>query len=531
MAHENKKDAELIDDLDLLGPIEESGVTSRSPGGIAGDKTDIVGRGRSRTSSSDVSAERTTIIDAFALTGRRPILTITAGPDAGKEITIEKEVFEIGRGTANDYVLHDLAVSRKHVKFVSQGETYQLVDMGSGNGSKVNGVRVQEIVLHDGDEIAIGNTVMRFEWPLESSVMGVGEKTQIFAPISQIRKVKETKAVDFQKIMPWLLYGGGGLIIMAVIIIVVMVAVERIGKESGSEGGEGLDVLVQRNITAGIADYNAGRFAEAQKKFIVALTLEPTNPLANEYKAKSESEIQYEMSYQQAQKYIAERNFEDAAKEINKIPKESYFTAKLVPLKERLMAVASSKLDESAELIERGQFTRAERYLNTVKIIDPENPKTDELLNKISELKKSATASTKRSAPPRSTSRGSSASRTQEGEDPWERKGSSSPPPSSSSRGSVGGGLARYTNAYKGGDIQGAISMLEASDDANTPAGKELLKKFRSFKIMYSQGKSYHQRGAGAQAKKFLEKARSLDREIVRGSKYADEINRMLKSL
>ncbi|MDD5011879.1 MAG: FHA domain-containing protein [Phycisphaerae bacterium] len=533
---DEQKEPELIDDLDLLGPIEVSGVTNEGRRNISGDRTDIAGYPE-RTNTGEISSERTTIIDAFALTGRRPILTVTAGPDAGKDVTIDKEVFEIGRGTVNDYVLHDLAVSRKHIRLASRGETYSLFDMGSGNGTRVNGVRVTELVLHDGDEIAIGNTVMRFEWPLEASVTGAGEKTQIFAPISQIKKVKEVKVSNMQKALPWLLYGGGGLVIMAVIIIVVMVAVNRLGGEKETES-EGLDIVVQRNITAGIADFNSGHFSEAFKKFDVSLNLDPSNQMATEYKTKSEKEIENEKSYQNAQKLIAERNFEEAAKELKKIPAESYFASRLAPLKDRLASVASAKIDEAEDLIERGQYTRAKRYLQTVKEIDPENTKADQLLKKIEESEK-ATAQAPSSSGKPGRQRGEEKKKAQRERDPWEeesappprekkpkRERESSPPPSSG-----GKGLAKYTNIYKGGNISQAIDMLSASDEANTAGGKDLLKKMRSFQIMYMQGKNQYNSGNSVQAKKFLEKARQLDREIAKGSKYANEIANMLRSL
>jgi pSer/pThr/pTyr-binding forkhead associated (FHA) protein len=54
-------------------------------------------------------------------------------------------------------------VSRSHAEIRPRGVGYVVVDLGSTNGTRVNGVRVSEQELVDGDEIAFGNTRMRFE--------------------------------------------------------------------------------------------------------------------------------------------------------------------------------------------------------------------------------------------------------------------------------------------------------------------------------------------------------------------------------
>ena len=60
-------------------------------------------------------------------------------------------------------LLADPNVSRNHAEIRPQGDRFAVVDLGSTNGTRVNGVRVDQRVLEDGDEIAFGNTRMRFE--------------------------------------------------------------------------------------------------------------------------------------------------------------------------------------------------------------------------------------------------------------------------------------------------------------------------------------------------------------------------------
>lgn len=70
----------------------------------------------------------------------------------------------IGRDPSNAVPLdRDNTASRRHAQILDTGGSYQLQDLGSANGTLVNGARVTEIVLNPGDEVAIGGTRFRFE--------------------------------------------------------------------------------------------------------------------------------------------------------------------------------------------------------------------------------------------------------------------------------------------------------------------------------------------------------------------------------
>ena len=69
----------------------------------------------------------------------------------------------IGRLPECAVALSDPQVSRHHAEVRPDHDGYRLVDLGSMNGTLVNGTAVRERVLHDGDEISVGATVMRFE--------------------------------------------------------------------------------------------------------------------------------------------------------------------------------------------------------------------------------------------------------------------------------------------------------------------------------------------------------------------------------
>jgi adenylate cyclase len=76
--------------------------------------------------------------------------------------SIEKTV-RIGRGDENEILLADRSVSRAHAVVAVDGPEPIVRDLGSTNGTFVNGERVKTRELRNGDELKFGNTHMRFE--------------------------------------------------------------------------------------------------------------------------------------------------------------------------------------------------------------------------------------------------------------------------------------------------------------------------------------------------------------------------------
>ncbi len=88
-------------------------------------------------------------------------LVIQQGEDVSLFVPT-REVTRIGRSRAADLALDDAAVSRRHALLVRRDGAVHIVDDRSLNGVLVNGVRVSDAALADGDEIAIGRTRLRY---------------------------------------------------------------------------------------------------------------------------------------------------------------------------------------------------------------------------------------------------------------------------------------------------------------------------------------------------------------------------------
>src|SRR5580704_8075893 len=89
-------------------------------------------------------------------------LTIAEGKEAGRQFVFEQPQVVIGREAECDVVLYDPGVSRKHARIFAEGNGYFVEDMGSSNGTKVNGSVVKKQKLSNGDAVALGPVVFNF---------------------------------------------------------------------------------------------------------------------------------------------------------------------------------------------------------------------------------------------------------------------------------------------------------------------------------------------------------------------------------
>jgi pSer/pThr/pTyr-binding forkhead associated (FHA) protein len=77
-------------------------------------------------------------------------------------ISVGEGSLRLGRGQASDVVLEDRSVSRRHAVVTRRGEEVVLWDDRSLNGVQVNGKRITQAVLENGDAILLGEVQMRF---------------------------------------------------------------------------------------------------------------------------------------------------------------------------------------------------------------------------------------------------------------------------------------------------------------------------------------------------------------------------------
>jgi len=87
-------------------------------------------------------------------------LVIRRGPQPNHAFEISKDVTTLGRDISNDIVINDRETSRHHLRLMLTGDTLTIEDLGSTNGTFVNGKRVSGMTpLQNGDMIGLGETV------------------------------------------------------------------------------------------------------------------------------------------------------------------------------------------------------------------------------------------------------------------------------------------------------------------------------------------------------------------------------------
>jgi serine phosphatase RsbU (regulator of sigma subunit) len=102
------------------------------------------------------------------MAGVKPIsasIEVRLGPTAGTRRELQARTL-IGRSTSADLPLDHVSVSRKHAELIPlEGGGWLLKDLGSRNGTSVNGQLISERVLQDGDQLGIGEMLLRFMQP------------------------------------------------------------------------------------------------------------------------------------------------------------------------------------------------------------------------------------------------------------------------------------------------------------------------------------------------------------------------------
>ena len=82
--------------------------------------------------------------------------------DSVCRVPLDKEMVTVGRLPESDVTIQDKGVSRRHAHIRTKDGRSTLTDLGSTNGTKLNGQQVQSRPLSDGDRITVGTTVIEY---------------------------------------------------------------------------------------------------------------------------------------------------------------------------------------------------------------------------------------------------------------------------------------------------------------------------------------------------------------------------------
>ncbi len=162
-------------------------------------------------------------------------LIMRTGPNPGLVFDLTKEVTVLGRDVSNDIVLGDAEVSRTHARLTRTPGGYVLEDLGSTNGSFVNGDRLAAPrVLNPGDLVGFGETItLTFDATspeAAATVMGAAAKPiappvkpayvpparPAAAPAAAMPAAQPEEEVAPRRSRKWILAGCGCLVLLAI---------------------------------------------------------------------------------------------------------------------------------------------------------------------------------------------------------------------------------------------------------------------------------------------------------------------------
>ena len=128
---------------------------------------------------------------AAGLRLRRCRVEVTAGPDAGLVRDLEAPVIRIGARRGNDVQLSDAKVSGLHCEIRLDDRGYRLRDLDSTNGTFVGGIRINDVYIQPGAQIAVGSTRIRFEPLGESVELEISERDRLGGMLGRSVKMRE----------------------------------------------------------------------------------------------------------------------------------------------------------------------------------------------------------------------------------------------------------------------------------------------------------------------------------------------------
>jgi hypothetical protein len=116
------------------------------------------GPGAEESDAADPTSTRVFTVPRPATPAAR--LLVRGPGEPGRVVLLTGAVLRIGRSPDNDLVLADGRVSRHHGRIAARAGALVFTDLGSTNGSRVNGESVIEVVIGPGDRIKVGDTVL-----------------------------------------------------------------------------------------------------------------------------------------------------------------------------------------------------------------------------------------------------------------------------------------------------------------------------------------------------------------------------------
>lgn|SRR5215217_1844362 len=429
-----------------------------------------------------------------------PRLICVAGPKSGEEFSLEDGEYVIGRAADNPICIPDTSVSRKHVMVRKAGATWMVSDLGSGNGTLVNGEAIgEETPLANGDVITLGDTELRFEDVVNSTLMVAAPSRARTASASsastsrgssparppprveggRVRSARSSAMAPqdpevLRKKMRLKLLAGG---VVVVLFAGLGIARMRMVKEQEEIlARKGQQESVRKELSTIFQDaknlVREGKWVEAKAKLEELSTTAPEYPGVKDYLQHAEREIPVQGRLMDARAALAKNELGKASAALSKAGESQFLYEQVNAAKRELSELADKRTREARTAMDTGQIDSAKAITDDVIKAFPEH-RDAKLINE-----QAVQAITIRDTP-RVIPTGPAPK-------PWEPA----------------------VERFRDGDMSGAVAILNACMSKN-PQCKKLLAQMSEFSTLYKRLEDLDAKG--------LQKLLALDKDITDG--------------
>lgn len=238
---------------------------------------------------------------------------------AGEVFVLAERQNSIGRTENNAVFLNDSSVSRRHAQIEVEGITYCLADMGSSNGTCVNGKRISgPTVLREGDRISFGN--LDFIFVPNNEQVNVADYS---APVSSGRSGLSTPLIIGVLLFFFLMALVTAALIFAGYILVQSSKQQTADPTPVIQEEPSDEEKVEQAIAEGRAKMTKSRWSEAVESFDRALEIDQGNADAEKLKAKAEKELEAREKYNAGLKSKGDTNYEVAKEKFESVERDT----------------------------------------------------------------------------------------------------------------------------------------------------------------------------------------------------------------
>lgn len=454
-----------------------------------------------------------------------PKLRVISGPTTNQESFVTGLRSTIGRGEQNSIVIGDAAMSRNHFEIVKNpDESFTLRDLGSANGTQLNGHIIREAALFHGDRIEAGKSVIEFDCP---DAPPKPHRHMIAAPVDTFRgqdKLDEkTSLAAFQLDQSTRFFTrvsiGAALVCLPLIGVLIALSLkaptpaEAQAPPTQQATGQPIPVHKAKAATLyleGVEAMKARDWTAAESQFKRAKVMDESLDVSAQLELL-EREGDAQRALERAKALAAQEKFDEVNAQVDAIPKESVYYAEAQKLRrqQRLGDVAdlykqaqaqltADELDEAATSIE-AILKLSPQHEGAKKLEGALASRREELLKKQKEEEEAAQAA---------NNKGEGKGKLEV--DPFGTPSTPRPTSNASASGSLQDGL----NLYKRGKFDQAIRALEGVSGPDSGKASKVASQIKQFKSSYTQGLGALKGKSWSKAANLLDKAYKADARI-----------------